>query len=79
MGKRRPLGEVVCYLLRIHSSCWPDKHGPELELKMIFLFCFVNQHIMIMCLLDVSAIKVQIMHEIDVHYSIMNKSDRKTH
>jgi hypothetical protein len=30
-----------------------------------------------MFLLDVSAIKVQIMHEIDVHYSTMNYSDRK--
>lgn len=35
-GADDPLGEVVCYLFRILSSCWPDKHGPEPESKMIF-------------------------------------------
>lgn len=72
MGKRRSLREAVRYLCRIFSSCWSDKYELELELKKIFFFCIMNQHLIIMFLLDASAVKVQIMHEIDVHYSIMN-------
>jgi hypothetical protein len=75
-GKRSLLGLAEWYLCRMLSFCWLNKYRFEFELKMIF-FCFTNQHLMTMFLLDVSAIKVQIMHEIDVHYSTMNYSDRK--
>lgn len=38
--RRFPQGKAVCYPCRILHSWWPDKHGPELELRMIFLLLF---------------------------------------
>lgn len=69
IGKRSFLGGSSVISAEFSAPTDPIFMGPSLIKK--YFFFFMNQHLMIIFLLDVSVTKVQIMHEIDVHYSIM--------